>query len=454
MLKVTYHEYRPGRWVKMVDGEAVGPATAEEVARWQEEKAEQARIWHDVVRGTTPAPSPDQPAEAGGPKRGTARTDEVGIWQDVVGQAVDAPAVSAAPQAGAKPGPPTPQTVEDAVRSARRGRPVEVKGGRVVLSEEGRRSDAASVASTPTTEAGVVPSGPAQSNEKPAQPIRGLGREAPVRKRTATPEAVPEPEGEDVAPVVEPVMPKGELPPTKVRRRRRKEPEVVDESAGLEAAPPAKGASAAKPRPARRRARTTRPGKPVQVEAAPVTAVPEADEFGSAEPALAEEQPAAEPVPTAGPTSIEKAVKLKSSRPRKLSKEAAKTDLVPTAGKLPADETAADSLQPEHVAEVIPSPEIRRAGPSSALHRRPKTPPSPSQVDLSPAYLWVMSDATDNIAAAVRTGLARYEERFSEPAGVVLCHLDDLPVVEAAGLPVEAREGKGVLPRNFWIGPK
>jgi hypothetical protein len=36
----------------------------------------------------------------------------------------------------------------------------------------------------------------------------------------------------------------------------------------------------------------------------------------------------------------------------------------------------------------------------------------------------------------------------------VLCHVDDLPIVDAAGLPVEVREGKGVLPRNFWIGPK
>jgi hypothetical protein len=54
----------------------------------------------------------------------------------------------------------------------------------------------------------------------------------------------------------------------------------------------------------------------------------------------------------------------------------------------------------------------------------------------------------------VRIGLARYEERFSEPAGAVLCHENDLPVLEKAGLGLDVRDAKHVSPRNFWIGPK
>ena len=38
MARITYHEFRPGRWVKLVDGKAVGPATEEEVAQWRREQ--------------------------------------------------------------------------------------------------------------------------------------------------------------------------------------------------------------------------------------------------------------------------------------------------------------------------------------------------------------------------------------------------------------------------------
>jgi hypothetical protein len=78
MLRVTYHEFRPGHWVKLVDGQVAGPATADEVAKWRREKAEPDRIWQDVVQETTPAE-----VESVAPQDAVAET---GIWQDVVGQ--------------------------------------------------------------------------------------------------------------------------------------------------------------------------------------------------------------------------------------------------------------------------------------------------------------------------------------------------------------------------------
>jgi hypothetical protein len=69
-------------------------------------------------------------------------------------------------------------------------------------------------------------------------------------------------------------------------------------------------------------------------------------------------------------------------------------------------------------------------------------------------YLWISAGQADDLIAAVRTGLARYQERFSHVAEVVLCHSTDLPTLEEAKLPVDLREGKSLAPRNFWIGSK
>jgi hypothetical protein len=458
MPKVTYHEYRPGRWVKIVDGEAVGPATAEEVARWQEEKAEQAKIWQDVVHGTAPASPPERSAE-GAPKGGAARVDEVGIWQDVVSQTVEPPKVSTGSRADRKTEPSPPRTVEEAVRSARRGRPVSVKGGKVVAPDEGQRPGKSRATPTPTPEAAVTPAAPAEPAQKLAEPTRKrmtperkTPRSEPVPKSEARPDR--KPKGEDIDTLTKPVVREGEAPPTKIRRRKRKEAEVGGGAASVEAASPAEGARVAKPEPKRKRAKTTRPGEAVQVEAAPVMEVPQVDEPPIGKAALAEGQPAAEPLPTPEAPSIGEAAKKRPRQPSKVSREAAKADAVLAPESLSAGETAVGSPQPKRAAQVIPAPKSTMSRPPSAPQRRRKPSASTPQARLKPAYLWVMADARDDVAAAVRTGLARYEERFGEPAGVVLCHLDDLPIVEAAGLPVEAREGKSVLPRNFWIGPK
>jgi hypothetical protein len=65
-----------------------------------------------------------------------------------------------------------------------------------------------------------------------------------------------------------------------------------------------------------------------------------------------------------------------------------------------------------------------------------------------------MVGATEDLVAAVRGGLTKYEERFDQRAGAVLCHAEDLAALDEAKLSVDVRPRKGVPRRNFWIGPK
>jgi hypothetical protein len=60
----------------------------------------------------------------------------------------------------------------------------------------------------------------------------------------------------------------------------------------------------------------------------------------------------------------------------------------------------------------------------------------------------------EDLVAAVRTGLARYQERFGQPAGAVLCHESDLSQLEKAKLGVDVRQSEQLTARHFWIGAK
>jgi hypothetical protein len=83
MPKSTYQEFRPGKWVKLVDGQVVGPATADEVAAWTRERATPARIWEDVVRGARPPP---QKADQGKPQPPARESHQDSLWKDIVKQ--------------------------------------------------------------------------------------------------------------------------------------------------------------------------------------------------------------------------------------------------------------------------------------------------------------------------------------------------------------------------------
>jgi hypothetical protein len=65
----------------------------------------------------------------------------------------------------------------------------------------------------------------------------------------------------------------------------------------------------------------------------------------------------------------------------------------------------------------------------------------------------MVAGQSDDLLAIVRTGLARYQQRFERAAEVVLCHSEDLPTLEGK-LSVDLREGKSLPRRNIWIGLK
>ena len=114
----------------------------------------------------------------------------------------------------------------------------------------------------------------------------------------------------------------------------------------------------------------------------------------------------------------------------------------------------APESEEESVAEpepMIKLPRLRRQKDSSEF-RAPASSASPR--GFGPSYLWIVAGPLDDLASTVRSALTRYQERFNEAAGAVLCHADDFPALESAGLPVDVRQGKSVPPRNLWIGPK
>ena len=365
MAKVTYLEFRPGRWVKLVDGKAVGPATEEEVAEWRREKVAPDRIWQDVVEEAEPSEGePEQAAEAVTAEPKAPRMEQAEIWQDVLTQA---------------------------------GADAEAGGAPEGLAGEGKapRVEQAAMWQDVLAQAGAE----AQPAAAPHIPRRA---EEPATTEISRPPAEPRPRRAPKA-----------APPKAVA-----EPEPV---------PTAKAAPAketAKPRARRRR---------------------------KAAPPKTEVEP--EPVATA---------KVAKAKPRRATKavpaeKAAKPEAVPTAAAAPAK--VAPEPKPTPGAEAVPAGKSTPAKPAPgrrrATRRRAKKAPLAASADrLAQSYLWMMAGATEDLSTAVRTGLARYEERFNEPAGAVLCHADDLPGLEQAGLSVDVRRGKAVPPRNFWIGPK
>ena len=298
MSKVTYHEFRPGHWVKLVDGKIVGRATAEEVAAWKREQAAQTVIWQDVVQRIASAePKPEIPPEKPLPAQ-KAPLEPVTIWQDVLSQ---------------------------------------------ISGTEPRKE--------------------------------GQLQEAKVKKET---ERIPE---KDVLKTTE--IPQVVLPQPTAKTK----PESKDEGK------PAEQATKVKPAPT---------AKTVPAEA--VVAKP-----------VAKSKPKVEKEATVAGKAKDVPPEVEEAEAGAMSQPASMTATRRTAAK-----------------------------PSSIASRE-----RPSQL-----YLWIMAGASDDLIATVRSGLARYQERFHQPAEVVLCHVDDMAILEKANLPVDVRQGKGVPPRNFWIGLK
>ncbi|MGQ9492810.1 MAG: hypothetical protein ACUVR2_03475 [Anaerolineae bacterium] len=354
MSKVTYYEFRPGHWVKLVDGKIVGRATAEEVAAWKRASAEQAAIWQDVVQRAVPAESePETPPETPLPKPKATWTESTKIWQDVLSQV-----------------------------------------GAAESKAEQSPQEAAKVKEKPKP----LPETP------PVEPI-------------AMPKAVP-PKPEEIA------KPKGTVKMAPAKRAAK-----VEAIPAVQPAP----AQAVSVEPA------AKPGPTVKGKATPAkqAAKPAPKPATKAKPKVTIEVPAVKGMEAAKPASSPPQ-KAKVSRTAKAAK--------PVAEALSTEEKVSTRIAP---AEIVTK--SKRA--SSTTTRRSAAQPTPTERP-SQLYLWIMAGLSDDLIATVRSGLARYQERFHQPAEVVLCHMDDVATLEKANLPVDVRQGKGVPPRSFWIGLK
>jgi hypothetical protein len=354
MSRIRYLEFRPGRWVKLVDGKVIGPAMPEEVAAWKQEQAEQAQIWEDVLRHTPAMPQP------------TSHLLEA-----------------------EKTEPARPHIPEQVPAAAQAG----------TVPEEFATPPGAEI----TEAVPVLPQALPTAPETEAK----AGVEAPPKGRTGT--TVPIEEAAETGPEIVTEFP------------------LAVKEAALETA-----IGAALPEEA--------------MQAEPAMEVAPLEE--TVQPAL--ETQAAPYAETAEAEPEAKAVlPTEAEEPKLEAKPAPSEEIAETApGPEPEEVLSEDTGEGRHV------PSTRRA---LAVHRRAsrsKTPPSTSLDRAGQLYLWFMAAPTDDLAAVVRLGLSKYEERFKQPAGVVLCHAEDLPILEKAGLAVDVRQGKGVPAHSFWIGPK
>ncbi|MBC7261217.1 MAG: hypothetical protein H5T63_04305, partial [Chloroflexi bacterium] len=338
MSRVTYHEFRPGHWVKLVDGKIVGRATAEEVAAWKREKAEQSAIWQDVVqRATSVEPKPEILPETPLSEAKKVSTEPVTIWQDILSQ------VSAI----------EPRT------------------------------------------------------EHP--PRVAKGKEKAERM----------PEKDESEPMATHVI--SPRPVAKARPKDVVKPVSTEQVAQIEPAPAAKAApaeaKAVKPA-AKSRPRVEKEATPARKTKAGLVLEEKAE--AAAETSRSEAQPVSPQLP-------------RKARANRTHKAATAKQQVPLEEEVPPEVE-----EPE--VEVAPQPISVTATRRTAT----KTSPIASQERLSQVYLWIMAGASDDPIATVRSGLARYQERFHQPAEVVLCHIDDMAILEKANLPVDVRQGKGV----------
>lgn len=396
MPKITYLEFRPGKWVKLADGKIVGPATVAEVAAWKQEKAAPIRIWEDVVK--TAKPPTLKPVAPAGP---TARKepDPSAIWDDIL--------KSSKPPVKAE-GPPAPRPRKEDTDAAEQAQ---------IWQDVVKRIR------KPGRELGHEPA--AEAKAKPEQKVP-LAREAVATKTAPKPapparpatEARTKPTGEVPAPTRDTAK-EDALPPTLGRRSITKQ-ELPAKPAPAPKVPAAKAVAketVAGAAPAKEAA--AKPTEKAQA-AAKVTAPKKAATTGPkpSKPTQEAKPPAEPEIPEKESTPAEPAEET-AARPARTGVNASRSDT----------EAGAASL--------------RRTKKARAAEERP-----------NPLYLWIIATQSDDLLTTVRTGLARYQERFSHPAEVVLCHSGDLPALEGARLPIDLREGKSLAPRNFWIGLK
>ena len=421
MPTIRYHEFRPGRWVKLVDGKAVGPATAEEVAAWKRELAGQAQIWEDVLKHAAPSQ-----ATASAPE--PAQTSQ---YEQPAAPPVSVASTTPVPPETRATAEPTPAAPPRILRTVEEIRAAKV-AARAEVAEPAPQSVREMQATPATVEQELQLSQPA--GECPAARTEPLAETETETQSPAQPtpeaesslaiEAVTEP-AELAAPVHETVQPMLLAAPV--------EPAAMP---GLKL--PEQSAEAG-------------------IEPAVVTlAVPhyaEAQELLPEQATLHDQDAEAEPEPEEEPATVAEAAEVDEAAEQwEKPAEAQPAEMATEEGPEEARET-----EPEEVAlpEEDGSRAYARRSHSTAHAAAAKKRAFPSSRDLKgPEYVWFVTAPTDDLIAAVRAGLAKYQERFSQPAGAVLCHAVDLPALEEAALGVDVRQSKGVPAHNFWIGPK
>ena len=436
MPKITYQELRPGDWFRLVDGKIVRPATAAEVAAWKQEKAAPARIWDDVIATASrpplgevkvtkpPAAKTETPAGTG------ARhvPDQSVLWEDLVKRTK--------PSVQAK-GPLKPAPHQKDIGPAE---------GDQIWQDVVKRSEKPSPRPEPARVAPVSNRAAPQVKPGPAVKAAPVPAAAP-RAVSPSPAARRPDEGTTTRKAFA-----AEVASSKLVEKLKPSATVESEQKGA----PVKAPSA-RPVP--------KPTGPVvreaKAEVKPARAPARAQKTSPAEPSSALKAPAAKTAPEKPATKP--ARKAESAKVAARSKKAAPARRGKPKVRLPAK--LLDEIEVEETAPAVePRDEVvipRRTARRTATSRPGGTESSAARAKARAAqerpnqlYLWIIAAQSDDLLITLRTGLARYQERFSHPAEVVLCHSGDLPALEGAKLPIDLREGKGLAPRNFWIGLK
>lgn len=390
MPKITYHEFRPGKWVKLVDGKVIGPATLEEVTAWKRENAAPDHIWRDVVKQVKLA------GRASSEPHASQKPEQAVLWEDIAKRAKPTVQAEGPPRVG-----PRQEDTEwtEQVRAWQRVPKLTEKPGSEPEQSPGEESDRAS---EPPEELGrtAAVATPATVTPKPA------GRRTPAASASAIASAPAE------------ASPKPDMKP----RRGQTEPSKVRSMAAAQA--------------------------PAGRKEVPVTTKPTAPED---EPADKPTEVVPSPKTASKPTTSRPTQSPKSAAEVTLSRET----LAARGGRAKSPKApAAEAAEQPPAVEERPPPKPRRVSSASLRRTMAKARPPVSLEQTNQLYLWIVAGQSDDLVAAVRAGLNRYQERFSHPAEVVLCHSDDLPVLERAKLPIDVREGKTLARRNFWIGLK
>ncbi len=130
----------------------------------------------------------------------------------------------------------------------------------------------------------------------------------------------------------------------------------------------------------------------------------------------------------------------------------------PLQGASAAPDVAAPTRELDVRQEPADEEETVEAAPENQVPPEPTAPLLDSQPlskeSKEPEYLWVMVESGQSLTDAVSYWAREYENRFQRPPSTLLCNALDLPQLEAAQLPLEIREGKGIPVHHFWIGSK